>query len=93
MARQAATARPKGKAAAPRMAARRTSPGQARPQPDLSGLSPDRQIAVLKKDRDALAAALVVAETRIAALEARQNEVADRIAWALDTLRDLMQNR
>jgi hypothetical protein len=91
----AAKARASGAKTSARTTARRVvgTKTRGRDLPDLAGLPPERQIALLKRDRDALIAALDAAEARAATLEARQAEVADRIAWALDTLRELAAAR
>lgn len=93
MGRQAARVRSPEKVAAPTRAPRRAVRAavvKRKPLPDLTGLPPERQIALLKKDREGLLAALEAAEAKAAALEARQAKVADQVAWALDTLRDLV---
>jgi hypothetical protein len=79
--------------AKPARRARRPARVIWKPLPDMTGMPAERQIAILKKDREALLAALTAAEARVEALTARQAEVADRVAWALDTLRDLIGDR
>ena len=48
------------------------------------------RVAALERERAALAADLEAARARITDLETRQGEIADRIAWALDSLHDLI---
>jgi hypothetical protein len=54
--------------------------------------SVDEQIAALKRECENLRQALTAAEARIRSLEDRQTEVANRIAWALDSLRNILEN-
>ncbi len=57
----------------------------------LDGLSADQKLAALLRDREKLLTRLQAAQARVAALEAREEQLADRISWALDTLNDLMR--
>ena len=47
------------------------------------------ELAALARERDALHGALTEAQARIADLERRQTEIANRIVWAIDTLHSL----
>ena len=58
---------------------------------ELDGLSADQKIVVLLRDRDKLLGQLAASQAKILALEAREDQLADRIAWALDTLNDLLR--
>jgi septal ring factor EnvC (AmiA/AmiB activator) len=57
----------------------------------VSAPSVDEQLAALKRECENLRQALAAAEARIRSLEDRQNEVANRIAWALDSLRNILE--
>lgn len=58
---------------------------------DLDGLSPDLKVALLLREREKLLTQLAASQTKVTALEAREVQLADRIAWALDTLNDLLR--
>ncbi len=60
-------------------------------KPNLEGITADQKVSALLRDRDKLVARLQAAEARVAELEARQEDLTDRIAWALDTLKDLLR--
>jgi hypothetical protein len=66
-------------------------PPKAVAKPDLDGMSADQKVTALLRDRDKLVARLHGAEARVAAMEAREEQLSDRIAWALDTLNDLLR--
>ena len=85
-ARTAAVKASPGRAAKPTTASRKTAARFDRSPPKLEGHSLEKQVAMLLADRQALIAALEASEARAA-------EVADRIAWALDTLEDLLGRR
>ena len=51
------------------------------------------RIHALEMERQKLAADLGEARLRIEDLERRQTEIADRIAWALDSLHDLISDK
>jgi hypothetical protein len=53
--------------------------------------SVDQRLAALEAERDALKAEITEARARIATLEATQDEVANRIVWALDSLQTLLE--
>jgi hypothetical protein len=59
--------------------------------PKLAGLSSDQKVVVLLRDREMLIMRLQAAEARVAELEAREEQLSDRISWALDTLNDLLR--
>jgi hypothetical protein len=58
---------------------------------DLDGLTADQKVTALLREREKLLTRLSAAETRSAAMEARDEQLSDRIAWALDTLNDLLR--
>jgi predicted nucleic acid-binding Zn-ribbon protein len=72
--------------------ARRTSPQSPGLKPAREkAAAPDlnSRIAALERERASLETDLSAARARIADLESRQAEIADRIAWVLDSLHDL----
>lgn len=72
-----------GSAGAAKTNARTSAGGMDRAPPKLDGQPLEKQVAMLLLERQTLIAALEASEARAA-------EVADRIAWALDTLEDLL---
>jgi hypothetical protein len=74
---------------------RRKSPSRVRAGAEsveaVPAPSVDEQIAALKRECEDLRQALTAAEARIRSLEDRQTEVANRIAWALDSLRNILE--
>ncbi len=60
-------------------------------KPNIDGMSSDRKVAALLRDRENLVARILAAEARVADMEAREEQLSDRIAWALDTLNDLLR--
>jgi hypothetical protein len=64
---------------------------KAVPKPELGGMSADQKVTALLRDREKLVARLQAAEARVVALEARDEQLSDRISWALDTLNDLLR--
>lgn len=59
---------------------------------DLDGLSAEQKIALLLREREKMVTQLDAVQAKIATLEARDAQLADRIAWALDTLNDLLRD-
>jgi hypothetical protein len=51
------------------------------------------RLAALERERDALRLELERAEARVEALEKAQAHVRDRLAWALDSLQNLIQGK
>lgn len=82
--------------------ARRAAPAKARPAASRPAETPPlaRTKVKVAADRprtveqriDELERELAEARIRISDLESRQRQIADRIAWALDSLRDLMED-
>ena len=74
---------------------RRKSPSRVRAGEEPAEAVPasplDEQLAALKRECETLRQALSAAEARIRSLEDRQTEVANRIAWALDSLRNILE--
>ena len=58
---------------------------------ELEGLSAEQKVTALLRDRDKLLLLLAATQARVVALEAREAKLTDRIAWALDTLNDLLR--
>jgi hypothetical protein len=61
------------------------------PKPASTG-SADR-LAALERERDALRLELERSEARVEALERAQAHVRDRLAWALDSLQNVLQGK
>jgi hypothetical protein len=51
------------------------------------------KLTVLERERDALRLELERSEARVEALEKAQSHVRDRIAWALDSLQNILQGK
>jgi hypothetical protein len=87
MARRASKAPTPGKSAA--------AASRNRPSTGTLSTAADAQarILALESERQKLAADLSAARNRIEDLERRQAEIADRIAWALDSLHDLLSDK
>jgi hypothetical protein len=51
------------------------------------------QVVALKRERDALRAALEREQSRVRKLEEINASARDRVAWALDSLRTILNNR
>ena len=67
-------------------------PEPARPV-NVAGRALELQLKTIERERDEIKAALAAAETRIRDLESRQSEVANRIAWTLDNLHSLLEQK
>jgi len=52
-----------------------------------------QRLTALERERDALRAELARAEERLGLLEKNQADVRDRIAWALDSLHNILQGK
>jgi hypothetical protein len=52
-----------------------------------------QRLAVLERERDALRAGLDEANERLLVMEKNQADVRDRIAWALDSLHNILQGK
>lgn len=52
-----------------------------------------QRLAALERERDALRAELDKAQARLQLLEKNQTDVRDRIAWALDSLHNILQGK
>jgi predicted nucleic acid-binding Zn-ribbon protein len=52
-----------------------------------------QRLAALERERDSLRAELEKAEERLTLLEKNQADVSDRIAWALDSLHNILQGK
>jgi hypothetical protein len=75
------------KTAAARMQSERSQPKATKP----SGAA-DR-LAALERERDALRLELERSAARVEALEKAQAHVRDRLAWALDSLQNIIQGK
>lgn len=103
MARQAATSRkaaaekavPAARAAkaAPRAGKAAAKSAAKFDGPKLDGLSVEQKVAHLLAERDALLARITRLEADLADQRAKQARAADRVAWALDSLRDILGER
>lgn len=89
-AKSGATKPSTGKTASGKVAAVKTLSGKALPGP--TGQTAASLIDQLEHDHAALKTELAAARQRIQDLEARQADIADRIAWALDSLHDLAED-
>ena len=83
---RAAKARTKN--VSPRRASQRGNPREIAPEAGLKEL-----VAALERERDALRAELERSAARVRTLEKAQAQVRDRIAWALDTLHNLIEGK
>jgi adenylosuccinate synthase len=59
----------------------------------LDGLSSEQKIARLLDEREKLTARVMELEAEIVRQKAKHAEVADRIAWTLDLLKDVMASK
>jgi chorismate mutase len=87
MARQAATTR---KAVAPKVT---PGPRASKAAAKFDTLSADQKVAHLLAERDALMARVARLEADLSRQRKTQAQVADRVAWALDSLRDILGER
>ena len=72
-------------------AAKVSAPRSTHPRKlDLDGMSAEQKVAVLLREREKLLGQLEAASARVASMEARDEQLIDRITWALDTLADLL---
>ena len=55
--------------------------------------NPKSRLSALEKERDQLKADLQKAEARLRSMEKTQAEVRDRIAWALDSLHNILDGK
>jgi hypothetical protein len=90
MARQAATTRKPAGAKASSAARPAPRPAKA---PKLESLSSEQQVLQLRQEQEHLIARIASLEADVARLRAKQTAVADRVAWALDSLRDVLAER
>ena len=67
-----------------------TASGRRGRPPVAGAASLDERLAATERERDALQARLTAAEAEIRILSTRQDEIANRIAWALDSLHGLI---
>jgi hypothetical protein len=82
----------RGDAASRKTAAARLQSERSKTKPTkpASTSSADR-LATLERERDALRLELERSEARVEALEKAQAHVRDRLAWALDSLQNILQ--
>jgi predicted nucleic acid-binding Zn-ribbon protein len=52
-----------------------------------------QRLSAVERERDALRAELARAEERLSVLEKNQADARDRIAWALDSLHNILQGK
>ena len=90
MARRLAS-KARSKAAPARTQSRR---GKAKPEgKDRAAQQRLAVLAALERERDALRAELDQAEERLRVMEKNHADVRDRIAWALDSLHNILQGK
>jgi predicted RNase H-like nuclease (RuvC/YqgF family) len=82
----------RGDAASRRTAAARTQSERSKSKAIRGAGSADK-LAALERERDALRHELERSEARIEALEKTQAQVRDRLAWALDSLQNIIQGK
>jgi predicted RNase H-like nuclease (RuvC/YqgF family) len=82
----------RGDAASRKTAAARTQSERSKSKVEKP-LSAADKLAALERERDALRLELERSEARIEALEKAQAHVRDRIAWALDSLQNIIQGK
>lgn len=78
----------RSKAAPARAQSRR---GKAKPEG--KDRAAQQRLAALERERDALRAELDQAEERLRVMEKNHADVRDRIAWALDSLHNILQGK
>ena len=77
------------KTAAARLQSERSN---SKPTKPASAGSADK-LAALERERDALRLELERSKARVEALEKAQTQVRDRLAWALDSLQNIIQGK
>jgi predicted RNase H-like nuclease (RuvC/YqgF family) len=82
----------RGDAASRKTAAARTQSERSKSKA-TRGLGSADKVAALERERDGLRLELERSEARIEALEKAQAQVRDRLAWALDSLQNIMQGK
>ena len=58
-----------------------------------TGRALESRLKAIEFERDTMKTALATAEARIKDLESRQTEIANRIAWTLDSLHSLLEEK
>jgi hypothetical protein len=77
----------------------KAAPARARPRggkgkkKQASDRTVQQRLAALERERDSLGAALAEAQERLRALEKNHAHVSDRIAWALDSLHNILEGK
>jgi len=71
----------------------RTASGRGKAKKPGRDRTVQQRLAVLERERDSLRAELAEAEERLRALEKNHAHVSDRIAWALDSLHNILQGK
>jgi hypothetical protein len=82
----------RGDAASRKTAAARTQSERSKSKATKPPGPADRLVA-LERERDALRLELERSEARVEALEKAQAHVRDRLAWALDSLQNIIQGK
>jgi predicted RNase H-like nuclease (RuvC/YqgF family) len=82
----------RGDAASRKAAAVRTQSERSKTKATKPLAAADK-LTTLERERDALRLELERAEARVEALEKAQAHVRDRIAWALDSLQNILQGK
>jgi predicted nucleic acid-binding Zn-ribbon protein len=87
------TARRRAQKARTKIAPARENAQRGKAKASDAGEPLKARLAALERERNALQADLQRAEARIRDLEKTQAEVRDRIAWALDSLHNIMDGK
>jgi chromosome segregation ATPase len=82
-----------GKARGKTVAAARTRSRGGKAKTEGRERTVRQRLAALERERDSLRAELARAEDRLRELEKNQATVSDRIAWALDSLHNILQGK
>jgi predicted nucleic acid-binding Zn-ribbon protein len=87
------TARRRAQKARTKIAPAREDPQRGKTKGSNSADPLKARLAALERERDALRADLQRAEARVRDLEKTQAQVRDRIAWALDSLHNILDGK
>jgi predicted nucleic acid-binding Zn-ribbon protein len=87
------TARRRAQKARTKIAPVRENAQRGKTKGSNDGQSLKARLSTLERERDALQADLQRAEARVRDLEKTQAEVRDRIAWALDSLHNILDGK
>jgi len=71
----------------------RTQSRRGKAKPEAKDRAAQQRLAALERERDALRAELDQAEERLRVMQKNHADVCDRIAWALDSLHNILQGK